>query len=124
MIQFEVKEKSTSILMQEGKNYIIYNMNGIDLEFTHAYSLESRPEWIKDSGTGRILIKGLNITLKVTPFNKDGKLQVDFNADFDKPVEMIDYELTLSGQTDFSKTFNYMLATFKEFFKNEVTMLL
>jgi len=51
------------------------NLKKVDMDFSFEYSLASKPDWIKDKGTGRVSIRGLSISMKLTPYaTADGKL--------------------------------------------------
>jgi hypothetical protein len=60
----------------------------VSLEFESLFSLESRPEWIRDKGTGQVKIDDLKMSLHLTPYNKKGKIQVDFS---DAMIDINDY---------------------------------
>jgi phosphate-selective porin len=78
-----------------------FTLKGVDMDFQLDYQLYSRPEWLKDKGTGRVTIRGLTITMKMTPYTKDGKLQVNFTkeegASNGSDLEMADYQVELQG---------------------------
>lgn len=96
------------------------------MDFSLEYTLGSKPEWIKDKGTGRISIRGLSISMKLIPYaTTDGKLQANFTQEIgDQEFEMNDYQVHLQGQTDFPKAFDFVINNFKDFFKVEVAYLL
>ena len=119
--------EKTRVQILEGRPYILIGMEGVDLDFEFKYNMFSKPsEWIKDFGNGRIVVRGLNISMRIEPkAAKDGKLQLSFISDENSALSMEDYQIELTGgQTDFSKTFDYLMKEFKEYFKTEVASLL
>lgn len=87
-----------------------FHMRGVDMDFELDYKMVSNPEWIKDSGSGKITIRGMNISLILETYELDGKLAVNFTSEpVPQAVNLEDYQFTITGQTDFSKTYNYMM---------------
>ncbi len=62
--------------------------------------------------------------MEFIPYMKGGKLRANFTQDFSGPIDMIDYNVELVGETDFSKAIDHILNNFKQFFKVEVAGLL
>ncbi len=92
-------------------------MQDIDLSFSLKYRLHSKPEWVKDSGVGYVNITGLNFSMNLIPYSKNGKLQLDFT---EVDIEITNYSTQINGTADFSKTLDYLLSNFKNFFKSEL----
>lgn len=91
------------------------------MNFVLDFELFSKPEWIKDKGSGIINVTNFNLSLHLEPFNKDGKLQFDFA---DAVIEIENYGIEFKGTSDFSKALSIVLNNFKSFFKNEVVNIL
>ncbi len=57
------------------KPYFQFTLKKVDMDFSLDYTMSSKPDWIKDKGTGRITIRGLTISMKLVPYaTPDGKL--------------------------------------------------
>ncbi|CDW78196.1 phospholipid transfer protein [Stylonychia lemnae] len=117
LISFDIDSDKSSIAINDKQPYLVFKLEGIDLSFQTNFTLNSKPDWLSDSGLGKIDIKDLSIQLHLIPFAKDGKIQVDFS---DSIVNITDYNAKFDGSTDFTKIFNIILKNFKTFFKNEV----
>jgi hypothetical protein len=112
----------SGLYLSELAPQIVFNMVGANLRFKFDYKLRSEPDWLHDNGTGSIVITGMNATFLMTPKIVNGALEMDF-----KPagnISMADYQFSITGQTDISKTFGRFMAKFQDFFKTEVTSLL
>lgn len=121
--KFAIKE-TKSININENSRDLTVELIQVDLEYHFKYNMFSKPDWLRDQGTGKLNIKGLNITMKMTPYQDNGKLQINFTSDSNVPIAMETYDLDLNGTTDFSVGLSYLIDNFKDFFKNEISYLL
>lgn len=86
VIYFKMQEQKNGggaeikiISKKDEKPYLQFTLKKVDMDFSLDYTLASKPEWIRDKGTGRITIRGLSISMKLEPYTTaDGKLQVNF----------------------------------------------
>ena len=106
LLSFKANDSST-LEVAESHPYLVFGLYDIDLEFQMKYNMYSKPEWVKDNGYGKITIKGLNISMNIIPYAREGKLMVNFTPAAE--ILMADYIVDLTGTTDFSKSFSFLL---------------
>jgi hypothetical protein len=77
------------------------------MDFNMQYTLTSKPDWLKDKGTGRVTIRGLTMKMRLNPYTSaDGKLMMNFTqVEGQSGIEMQDYQVELEGQSDFPIAF-------------------
>jgi hypothetical protein len=56
-----------SVPQQNASNVMMFKMEGVDVEFDMRFKMYSKPEWVRDEGTGKLRIQGMNITMELTP---------------------------------------------------------
>lgn len=100
----------SSLALSEASPQLVFNLVGASLEFDFAYQLATDPVWLHDSGTGRVLISGMNASFLLTPAVVDGALELAFAPT--GPVAMDDYQFALTGHTDVTKTFARLMTQF------------
>ena len=78
------------------KPYLQFSLRKVDMDFSLEYTLGSKPEWIKDKGTGRITIRGLSIAMRLVPYTTaDGKLKFNFTQEVNEDLDMYDYQVNM-----------------------------
>lgn len=121
LVSFIVDKNRSQIMIQNEHPYIQFAIQNVSLNFALDFDLYSKPEWIKDKGVGKIDISNFNISLHLTPFNNNGKFQIDFS---DVIIDVSNYTANFTGQSDFSKALTMLLNSFKSFFKDEVANMM
>eukprot|EP00347_Sterkiella_histriomuscorum_P017917 403347484 len=121
LTSFSIDKNRSTIKIQDQSPNLLFRIEGVNLDFAMQFNLQSKPAWIQDKGQGTISIKDLTIAVSLAPYNKKGKMQVDFT---DALIDIKDYSADFQGSSDFSKVFNIILRSFKSFFKNEVANVL
>lgn len=76
---------------------------------------------MRDQGMGSVKFENMNISLKLTPFNQDGRLQFEL---WDSLIEVEDYKFKLQGSSNFSQAVELTLNKLKDMFKDELLNIL
>ena len=69
-------------------------MLNINANFSLFYQILSRPNLLRDEGTGSVLINNMNITFKLKPLNDNGHLQFELK---DSIINVENYQFKLQG---------------------------
>ena len=74
LVEFGLDEDNTRLTVNPGKQFLILDVMGINLDFAMDFSVLSKPSWLKDSGRGSISVDKCDMRLNLHPFTQDGVL--------------------------------------------------
>jgi hypothetical protein len=58
------------------------------MDFELDYNMYSKPEWLHDKGKGRITIRGMNLSMKLVPEMRNGKMTLRVVEDTSQEIIM------------------------------------
>lgn len=106
--------KNTNFAIKESKPNIVIDMKECSFAVGFNYSVVTTPELVTDHGYGKAWMKGMNISVKGNPGNKNNNFQFNFD---DIEVEMEDFGLDIQGG-DLSILVNFFEDSIKSFIRD------
>ena len=122
MNEFKLDKATSNMKIKPKNNALALNVSGISMDHVFDYDISSDGGFISDSGKGRFKVDKSNIALMLQlTTNQNGVLQVDIS---DIQINLLDFDVSLDGSSDFSKAVEITLRGFKTFIKRELTNVL
>jgi len=72
----------------------------MSMNFDLEFGIHSNPEWFSDQGTGKVSVTDFDASLRLIPYNKDGKIQFNFE---DAILDVLDFNVSFKGESEISE---------------------